>query len=152
MKEIIVTAPDGYEIDKEKSTFEKIVFKEIVKRIKWEDFGSIKGYYVNACGAIIPFTDVQTNYSNANTWPTKEEAEACLALSQLCQWKDRYNEGWRPDWNNGTVKYVIYISGDVVFTSNSIFTQNLLSFKTCEVRDRFLKDFKDLIEIAKPLL
>jgi hypothetical protein len=29
MKEFIIECPSGYEIDKEKSTFEKIVFKEI---------------------------------------------------------------------------------------------------------------------------
>lgn len=34
MKQITITPPQGYEVDKEKSTFETIVFKEIEKEIE----------------------------------------------------------------------------------------------------------------------
>lgn len=38
-KELKIQAPEGYEIDKENSTFEKIVFKKEERKLpkKWED-------------------------------------------------------------------------------------------------------------------
>ncbi|HOG38227.1 MAG TPA: hypothetical protein PLD95_02030 [bacterium] len=47
-KTVEINVPDGYEIDKEKSTFEKIVFKAIEQNLPecWEDLKSIEGYYM----------------------------------------------------------------------------------------------------------
>ena len=43
MKHINIECPQGYEIDKEQSTFERIVFKEIKKGLpkKWEELEKI---------------------------------------------------------------------------------------------------------------
>lgn len=40
MKELKIEVPEGYEIDKEKSTFEKIVFKKIKVELPktWDEF------------------------------------------------------------------------------------------------------------------
>ena len=40
MKELKIEVPQGYEIDKEKSTFEKIVFKKIKVELPktWDEF------------------------------------------------------------------------------------------------------------------
>ena len=35
-----------------------------------------------------------------NTLPTKELAEAMLAMCQLLYLRDIYNDGWVPDWEN----------------------------------------------------
>ena len=40
MKELNIQVPEGYEVDKEKSTFEKIIFKKIENKLPktWEEF------------------------------------------------------------------------------------------------------------------
>ena len=86
------------------------------------------------------------------SFKTKEEAEACIALAQLCQLRDRYNDGWKPNWNKETDKYTIIYSSDKIDTSFSVYSQRILSFKTVELRDKFLENFRGLIETAKPLL
>ena len=155
-KEMKIQAPEGYEIDKEKSTFEKIIFKKDNKELPktWEEVGVIKGWYTYAGGSIDYFSEGNsTNYADRNIFPTKEEAEASLALAQLCQLRDRYNDGWKPDWKNSTeTKHIIEINRNYIVKNFYNHTKRILAFKTKNIRDKFLENFKDLIEIAKPLL
>lgn len=153
MKHFKIQVPEGYEIDQEKSTFEKIVFKPVDSKPTWKDFGRVGGWYIRSDSKVARSGYVTSGDLNKNTWTSKKEAEAALALSQLCQWRDKYNEGWKPDWEDGDQpKYII------VFFTNKIdryvvyATSHPLSFKTQKIADKFLEDFRDLIEIAKPLL
>lgn len=121
-------------------------------KIKWEDFGKVKGYYVSGNCIIVDHNSPSQKF-NTNVFPTREEAEACLALSQLLQWRNKYNEGWKPDWENGSEpKYVIYFQANLIYLNTNTHTSSILSFKTKEIRDKFLEDFRDLIKIVRPLL
>lgn len=62
MKEIKIDIPEGYEIDKENSTFECIKFKKKVNGINtWKDIGYLSGIgYVSENG-IQPILDCETN-------------------------------------------------------------------------------------------
>ena len=154
-KELKIQVPQGYEIDKEKSTFENIVFKKVDDLPKsWENLETINGFYVNSASDIVKVKgEAYAVEDNKNVFPTKEEAEACIALAQLCQLRGRYNDGWKPDWNNGKeYKYSIVINHGRPFVETYFNVQKVLSFKTEELRDKFLENFRDLIEIAKPLL
>lgn len=154
MKHFKVQVPEGYEIDQEKSTFEEIVFKPTNPKPEWKDLGHVGGWYIRSDSAVVVSSDYVTSGDhNRNTWPSKEEAEAALALSQLCQWRDKYNEGWKPDWSNSRqYKYVIVYEKECFMVGVRRFTSCPLSFKSTEIRDKFLEDFRDLIEVAKPLL
>ena len=59
-KETIIVPPNGYKVDKENSTFERIVFKEI------RDFSKSYWYVTLLCmtfySAIFPFTALSTNF------------------------------------------------------------------------------------------
>ncbi len=155
-KEFKIQVPEGYEIDKEKSTFEKIVFKKVEKELpkSWEELEFINGFYVSSLSSIYKAKEnIPSIESSKNVFPTEEEARACLALAQLCQLRDRYNDGWKPDWNNGKeYKYSIVINHGRPFVETYFNVQKVLSFKTEELRDKFLENFRDLIETAKPLL
>ena len=154
-KELKIEVPEGYEIDKEHSTFEKIVFKKVEKELlkRWEDLKEIKGFYVDNYSEVTVFEYRFTAEENKNVFPTEEEAEACLALAQLCQLRDRYNGGWKPDWNDDEEpKYAIKISNNKTTVCVLTATSSVLSFKSAYLRDKFLENFGDLIEIAKPLL
>ena len=152
MKELAITPPPGYEIDRENSTLEKIVFKEVKKKIEWSDFGEVSGFFVGSFSNISHFYSKVPQRANKNTFPTKEEAEACLALSQLLQWRNKRNEGWKPDWINDSVKYVIGFQRGKPSVQVACYEAKPLHFKYAEIAEQFLKDFLDLIEVAQPLL
>ena len=164
-KELKIRVPEGYEIDKGKSTFEKIVFKKVENELpkNWCDLKFIKGFFVNGESEIKEINETHDKIlaieGNRNVFPNREEAEACLALAQLCQLRDRYNDGWKPDWENRAQnKFIIYIhpNNEILFDKISANThaisRHLLTFKTEELRDKFLQNFVGLIKIAKPLL
>ena len=74
------------------------------------------------------------------------------ALRKLIILRDYYNEGWQPDWNTSGFKQCIELEGEVVCGRDHAYSSRVLAFKSGEIRDKFLKDQKELLEIAKPLL
>lgn len=154
-KEFKIQVPEGYEIDRENSTFEKIVFKKLENELpkSWKDLYEVKGWFIDFNSNVVTSGSMRTGDSVKNRFPTKEEAEACLALAQLCQLRDRYNGGWKPNWNSiAETKYVIEIFKNNIVKNLYGGKHRILAFKTEELRDKFLENFEDLIEIAKPLL
>jgi hypothetical protein len=154
MKTFNIEIPEGYEIDQEKSTFEKIVFKEIKKGLPktWEELIRVKGYYVTS-GSYPSNCNGVTEKTNKNVFATAEQAEAALAMAQLSQLRDAYRQGWKPDWKNAnTKKYVIFYEDSQLKTDYWYTRQYFLSFETSLIAQEFLKNFKDLIEKALPLM
>ena len=151
-KELNIIAPEGYEIDKENSTFEKIVFKKINELPKtWEDLKNISGYYISSFSGIADSSLVNCGNSAKNIFPTKELAEAALALAQLLQLRDRYN-GDNKGFIFGKSNYCIIFHNNSIYKHHDSYAQRILAFRTKELRDEFYNNFKDLLEIAKPLL
>ena len=128
--QINIDIPQGYEIDKDNSTFECIKFKKIEKQFpnSWEEYLSSQ-----PLGVKVMFE------SKFNSLP-----ETYKALRKLELLRDCYNDGWVADIVNNDYGYsfVNSIPKELPF----------LNFKTAELRDKFLENFKDIIEIAKPLL
>lgn len=159
MKHINIECPQGYEIDKEKSTFEKIIFKEIKKELpkelpkKWEELEKIDGYYIHnysfiqSSGSILPCTD-----EHKNVFLTKEQAEASLALAQLTQLREVYRQGWTPDWSNGINKFCIFMNGNKLDIDIWTYYNGFLAFQDRQTAKLFLENFRDLINQASPLL
>ena len=157
--ELIIEPKNGKVIDLENSDLSvgKIVFKKKEKELptKWEDLKKLDGFYVEIDSEIDSISDGDISAINRNVFPTKSEAEACLALSQLCQLRDAYNgeplADWC-DWSDADTKYCICFYEDKICKSKNRGEQNILSFKTDKLRDKFVKNFEDLILTAKPLL
>jgi len=154
IKEMKIQAPEGYEIDRENSTFEKIVFKKVENELpkSWEDLYGVGGWFVDFHSDVVTSGSMRTADSVKNRFPTKEEAEACLALAQLCQLRDRYNDGWKPNWDDGGEKHCVYFHDNEINSAYTYSSHRVLTFKTQELRDKFLENFRGLIETAKPLL
>lgn len=153
MKTLKVEIPQGYEIDKEKSTFETIVFKLAKNELPktWKELGQVTGWYVDNYSEI-DTADTDTDDENRNTFATKEQAEASIALAQLSQLREVYRNGWVPDWTAETDKYVIDFNENTIIKQSFVTYNHFLSFQDTETRDLFLVNFKDLIETAKPLM
>jgi hypothetical protein len=85
--------------------------------------------------------------------PSEELANATVTLLKLLFLRDYYNEGWQPDWTDGDeYKYCIKNFGNELYTIDLDFSARVMTFKTPEIRDKFLEEQKELLEIAKPLL
>ena len=143
-KELKIEVPQGYEIDRQKSTFEKIVFKKIPENPKtWEEYCSLmKGktmYYTN-CNTITVsgFSDAHDKFVN------KKRAEQFIALGKLLQLRDYWVKGYDKFsyivWSNNVRRlFVSYWVG---------LTPYPLTFPTKEMAEEFKDCFEDLIKQA----
>ena len=158
MKQIIeIEVPDG-----KKAVWKdnKVIFEDIKPQFPktWEEFckqNMIKKseYYLNPSSCILELRDDKREvFSDRNVLPTRQAAEAHLALMQLHQLRDCYREGWEPNWNNDCNKYIIVKNRDkyVVFGGN--WTNQFLSFQDRERAEEFLTNFRELIEQAGDLI
>ena len=153
MKDLKITAPKGYEIDKDNSTFENIVFKKLNELPKtWEELGYIGGVYVGNFSKIFKACFRTCLSEEKNIFKTEEQAKASLALAQLSQLRDVYRAGWLPDWDGYECKFCIFFSGNTIYVGIIQSSNEFLSFQDEKTAKLFLENFRDLIEQAKPLM
>lgn len=91
------------------------------------------------------------------------KGDLLIALQRLLVCRDAYwkiageqmglGEPWKPDWlNTEQDKFVLYTHNNVICLNRFVLGHNVLAFPTAEMRDAFLENFKDLIELCKELL
>ena len=86
-----------------------------------------------------------------NLLPEYVTAEAVLALCQLIQLRNAYNGDWVPDWTDEERKYTIDLYECEIWSGEVSSTPHILAFRSRELRDEFLRNFRPLIEKLKPL-
>ena len=152
MENIII--PDGYELDKEKSTEDTIVLNKIKKVDIEADFkkaykeAATYGDYYNVFGFEI------SGYYVELCVPSEEVAKAVTALCKLMFLKDAFNNRWEPDWNDDMQdKWVIeHTFGELNAGYTTQKKTKPFVFPTKNDCKKFLGDYRELLEIAKPLL
>lgn len=94
-KEIKIDVPEGYEIDKENSTYECIKFKPIKKKLTYKDVAEElfdnTCYFINRRGSSV-FTEELAAKEDKNNATTKKQLERLLALNQLLNIAEYYNK------------------------------------------------------------
>ena len=160
-KELKIDIPEGYEIDKENSTFEKIVFKKKHTYPKsWEEFcennqETNDEYFIGWDSQVMTIRIKNKDYVlDRNLCKTKEEAEAFLALIQLKRLWHEYVDNY-----SGKVDDYYYIDFFTsingcqcrVLPNCSVISKFLFKFPSRELAQEFLHNFKDLIIKASPL-
>lgn len=109
--------------------------KTYEEALKW-CIGNLKDYRECVC----------TEYVN------EKQENALEALRKLIILRDYYNEGWQPDWTENYVKYCIVRNELNISEMNNIYSSRVMCFKTKKIRNKFLEEQRELLEIAKPLL
>ena len=147
-KEVKIEIPQGYEIDRQKSTFEKIIFKKIPENPKtWEDYCELtKGSYSNYANATTNMVYKDRYTGSYNEFTTKERAEQFIALGKLLQLRDYWVGDWKRNSDN---IYIIYKNVIMAAVHNSDFP---LTFPTRKMAEEFKDCFSDLIKQAYPLV
>lgn len=85
-----------------------------------------------------------------NICTSKQEAQAFLALMQLRQLRKAYVKDWEPDYKHPYYGIISNVHGFDILPY-TLFHKSM-SFPTEKLAKQFLTNFKDLLEIAKPLL
>lgn len=105
-KEMKIVPPDGYEVDKENSTFDCIKFKPIKKTLTYEDvakelFCDRSCYYIDEYAKInICVVGVTEKVSkNPINCTSHKQAEKLLAINKLMNVAKYLNGDWKPDWS-----------------------------------------------------
>ena len=162
-KELKITIPEGQEIDwQESAKQEKIVFKkkEVFKKKdtkprSWKEYLELSAGF-DGCGINWNMNGgIQTtglHHRSEAIVPT-EYGAPFIAMMQLISLRQEWIGDWKPDWkiNTTNVWCVIFKEGRLkvdFFCTISM----ALSFPTKEMAEDFMNCFKDLLEIAKPLI
>lgn len=161
-KTITFNIPEGYVIDKEKSTDTNIVLKfNTVKLVDPSRPKTWKEYCEKTKGKISYYMDPSSgitlstfgNCPFLSEFETEEEVKAFEAYSKLLKLRKKWIGEWKPKWaNDYQKKYVICNYSDIVAKDTVITASHCLSFPTPEMRDEFFDCFKDLLEQAKDLI
>lgn len=127
----------------------------------WEEFCKNTPIQKGECliGVLSEILETQSPKSNRdpdedkNYYISKQEAQAFRAFMQLRQLRKAYIKDWKPDWTEEHCrKYNIVVDGKYITIFEAVCCQRALSFPTAKLAEQFLTNFKDLLEIAKPLL
>ena len=144
-KEIKITIPEGYEIDKEKSSFERILFKKKEATINsWKDLKKIEGYYISTSSYIADSGLVAPHQEHKNIFLNEKYAKSALALAQISQLLPYYDTDVK--WDSTTPKHCIYRQKGKIAINTLISSFEILAFNTREEAERFLKYNEQLVK------
>lgn len=144
MKELKIEIPDGYEIDKEKSSFEKIVFKKKIEVNCWEDLKRVTGVYITDSNCIVPAAVGLLKPHNQNVFLNEKFAKSALALAKISQLLPYYDTNI--DWTSGDNKYCIERVGDGIEIGAWMHRYCVLAFNKKSEAIRFLKYNEQLVK------
>ena len=163
---VSITPPKGCEVDNVKVVdgILTVTFKAAERKLPktWEEFCDTnpinsRECYFDTISRIVQLDhrqrDERVSDFDKIILPDRSTAEAVIALCQLIQLRNCYNGDWVPDWDScDEYKWTILLSHEGVARGHTInFADSPLYFKTSELRDEFIANFRTLIEKLKPL-
>ena len=151
-KEFKINVPEGYEIDKENSTFECIKFKCIEEEIRFRDDTdiTIKGYSLSG-GRTSYWEHLSNVFDNYDTFATEKQAKSAIAMARISQImaNDKRFGGVVTDeeWKNDMIaKNTIVRKNNNYSVDSAYMRYSFLAFHTQEQRELFIKENMDLIK------
>lgn len=161
-----IIPPQGCEVEKIETVdgVVAVTFKKKEQQLpkSWEEFCKMfpiteKEFYITDAEPptrkrLIDDDTKRDKKFDLNCLPDRATAEAVLAMFQLIQLRDCYNGDWVPDWTNYVQnKYVIIFENGSIKRTTYVDCSRILYFKSEELRNEFLHNFRPLIEKLKPL-
>jgi len=149
IRQIKINTPEGWEIDKEKSTFENIVLKKKDEIKRWEDLKEITGYYIDESSTVKNITHEMfgTFHYNKHIFLTEKQAQSALASSQITQLLPYY--GGYTELRPGKRNFCpVYKTNDATFGRGIDFyvVSSLFYFESKERLDEFIAINGDLLK------
>lgn len=145
MKELKIEIPEGYEIDKENSSFEKIVFKKKIEVNCWEDLKRVTGVYITDNSRFNPVVaSGLVILQNQNVFLNDKYAKSALALAQISQLLPYYDTN--VDWESNDNKCCICRIDNKIEIKCWMGIYHVLAFNTMPEAERFLKHNEQLVK------
>lgn len=144
MKELKIEIPEGYEIDKEKSSFEKIVFKKKIEVNCWEDLKRVTGVFVNDASLLNSAPDCLVLPHNKNVFLNEKYAKSALALAQISQLLPHYDTD--VDWTTDSEKVCISCIKNKIEIRSWMGIYHVLAFNSRSEAERFLEHNEQLVK------
>ena len=153
-KKLKINIPEGYEIDKEKSTFEEIVFKKVEDPFSkspktWEEYCKRTKGYTSYYGNPRKNNIFETRFDGFyNEFFTEERAKQYVSLGKLLQLRDYWVKGY------DKFSYIVWSNSRSMVSVCHWCGVNPypLTFPTKEMAEEFKDCFEDLIKQAFPLV
>ena len=107
----------------------------------------IDGFYISSLSYVIQFKN-NCSKRDSVTFKTEKQAKSALAYAQLTQLMalPEYNGDWVQDWSDDNTKFIIRRCGNTIVFDFYTKTYYSISFKTAEIRDRFLENNYNLLK------
>lgn len=143
--ELVITPPEGYVIDKENSTFERIVFKRdehlTYGDVANELFGN-KYWFADSYGNVMSSYNTPRR-SDPNNCTSERQVEKLLAFNKLMNVAKYLNKGWKPNWDDSLeMKWTIRLINDEIVPYYLInCNETFLYFKT----EKFVKQAIEIL-------
>ena len=149
IKEIKINIPEGYEIDKEHSTFKCIKFKKKPQKISiWKDIRYIEGCFISSDSEIRELKTFKDN-CDKNIFISEKYAKSALALAQISQLMPYYGgEVTNEEWQNNEHKFSIVVHNGELKPFTHVNNKVLISFHTEAQRARFMF-FQENVQLVK---
>ena len=148
-RELVITIPQGYEIDKENSTSECIKFKKKQVINTWKDIKRIEGCFINNYSEIHKLElPINKDCFDRNVFISERYAKSALALAQISQLMPYYGgEITDEEWKKDNYKYAIEVSNGKIYESWCK-TKHLIAFHTKGQLQKFLS-FPENVQLVK---
>lgn len=152
MKELKIEVPKGYEIDKENSTFERIIFKKKIEIKTWEDFCEINKKIEGFC--LSNHSNIySTSRSKVNDWQrgvflTEKGAKSARAAAMISQLMPYYGGAITDEeWKDCCMrKFAITRNGYGAYFIERACWFHFLAFRTEKQRSDFYKHNEKLVK------
>ena len=150
-KTLKIEIPEGFEIDKDKSSFEKIVFKKKEKQVKtWTDLIEKKipnsSKYINNHSVIQGVVGDKYSRNDKNYFIDEKHAKSALAMAQISQLMPYYGGAITlEEWYNSKPKYIMTRYKKSIHIEITTLSYNFLAFHTQEQIDMFFKYNEQLV-------
>ena len=154
VKEVKIVAPDGYEIDRAHSTFDKIIFKKKeVERWREKKYTAVSGYFINLGHEIqvaqnYPYgTEFKGGYDIFATEKQVKSALAMARISQIMENDERFGGAITDEeWLKAKHKFTIERKNNKICKECFFGYYQFLAFHTEEQRDLFIFENEDLVK------
>jgi hypothetical protein len=159
VEDLKMKVPEGYIIDKEVSTVDRVV----LKKTDVFPYDKVSGCFVDNMSQVRCIAGESREEHNENVFATQKQASGAIALARLSQHLKVALGEWTPSWNTGEECFLINIGTEVEPDSKGRLVHHLcvsyyhyrpalLLFPNKHKAQLFLMSYNGLIKEACPLL
>ena len=152
-EKITLKIPNGMIVDLEKTTPHEIVLKQNTNIKNFDDlvFNKVKinGYYIGPFGSINYIEDFEVGHEEKPLFRSNEEAIRAKVAAIISQLMPFYGGAFTyEEWTDYSVtKYPLKRNNNKIkFEEKTYLDYNFLSFRTEELRTKFVKENKKLVK------